>query len=178
MCPVVFCFIKKGLLMNANTLLELLQNAVAKMYTNDPEITIVAKSEDNCVAEIKENLQALCADSGGVDIDFNYSHMTLPDGNQCAKAVKTPKGIVKSVKPDLICHVRGTHKNNIIAVEIKGWWEDKKKRWERDERKLCGYTDQSSQNILKYKLGVFVALGKKRWAFCVLSKWKAGQWWR
>lgn len=151
--------------MNTNVIFELLQTAVAKMYTNDPNIAIVAKSEDNCVAEIKANLQALCASVGDFYIDFNYSRMILPDGSHCAKTVKTPDNNVLSAKPDLVCHVRDTNETNLIAVETKGWWEAKKERWLLDEQKLCGYTDQSSQNTLKYELGVFIALGKNKGHF-------------
>lgn len=158
--PVVFCFRKSEIIMDTNTLFKILQNAVAQMYHDDPSIATVAKLEDNCAAVIKANMRALCENLGDFSIDFNYSHMMSPDGKHCAKKVPMGDGNIQSVKPDLVFHVRDKNENNLMAIEIKGWWENDDKRWIKDEQKLCGYTDQSASNALKYSLGVFIALGK------------------
>lgn len=146
--------------MDTNTIFKILQDAVAKMYKDDPEIAIIAKLEDNCTAAIKANMVAMCKNLGDFRIDFNYSHMMSLDGTHCAKTVNMCDGDVQVARPDLIFHVRDKNDLNLMVVELKGWWENNVERWIKDEQKLCGYTDQGASNTLKYSLGVFIALGK------------------
>lgn len=64
------------------------------------------------------------------------------------------------IYPDLILHERGSNKNNILAIEFKKFNNYNKLSKEKDYYKLKALTNNHGE--FKYKLGLFIILGKKR----------------
>lgn len=85
-----------------------------------------------------------------------YNHLDLDaEYNKSIGLSKMTEEFENGIRPDLILHQRGSHDNNILAVEFKGSWS---KIQLKDERKLIGLTSPAGD--YKYKLGVFVQIGK------------------
>jgi len=87
----------------------------------------------------------------------NYSNLDLDsEYNKELGLKKATKRFPKGIRPDLLLHERNTHGNNIMAVEFKGWWKNKR---QRDIEKLEDLT--SIKGPYKYFIGVFILLEKE-----------------
>ena len=62
--------------------------------------------------------------------------------------------------PDIIIHERGSNKDNLVAIEVKTWWNNKNEERKRDEDKLFYLTDSCHQ--YKYKYGFSLIINKNR----------------
>lgn len=82
----------------------------------------------------------------GLQLDIEYNK----NGLNPKRTPRRPKG----VRPDLIIHSRGNNDANILVVEIKGWWNDEPREFDRI--KLEDFTHQDGE--YKYGLGVFLEL--------------------
>lgn len=63
----------------------------------------------------------------------------------------------KAIVPDVIIHERGRNDHNLLAIELKPWWNPKR---EYDVRKLKGLTGQRYD--YQYRYGLWLLLGKHR----------------
>lgn len=62
--------------------------------------------------------------------------------------------------PDIIIHERGSNKDNLVAIEVKTWWNNKDEERKRDEDKLFYLTDSFHQ--YRYKYGLSLIINKNR----------------
>ena len=63
----------------------------------------------------------------------------------------------KAIVPDVVVHKRGCHERNLLAIEIKPWWNPKQ---DYDERKLKGLTRHKYG--YEYRRGLWLCLGKTK----------------
>ena len=88
------------------------------------------------------------------DVDCEYNRNILDE----RKYKYITNGYKKyRIFPDFILHIRGNNENNILAIEFK---KKNNKRNENDILKLNALT--SSNGCYKYRLGLFIQLGKRR----------------
>lgn len=65
-----------------------------------------------------------------------------------------------NIIPDIVIHKRGSNEDNLIVIEVKPWWNDKKEEFIKDENKLTFLTNCNSQ--YKYKYGFSLIIKKNR----------------
>lgn len=101
----------------------LIRSALVKLYDNDIFLINNKTNERSIAACLACYLKAEFSDW---DVDAEYNR----EGYDPKKDEHQ-----NNINPDIIIHKRGT-KNNLVAIEIKGYWngEDRKK----DEEKLKG----------------------------------------
>jgi hypothetical protein len=130
-----------------------LKCAINEAYQNDKHLITRGGMEQACVFKIGYYLQESIRNNDelqnhSLDCEYNKS----VDSN-----TKPTSSFPKGTRPDLILHKRGTHDYNLLVVEFKGWWSRKSE--DNDcMKKLKNYT--SEDGIYRYKLGVYVKLGK------------------
>ena len=142
--------------MNEEQLLlrQLLEDAINDVYA-EPRFILQHDMQD------LEGLEQSFAFRVGLNLherlkNTDYSLFDLDaEYNKSLGLSKMLEEFENGIRPDLILHQRGTHENNILAVEFKGHWNKFDKK---DKRKLIGLT--SSNGDYQYRLGVFVHIGK------------------
>lgn len=157
--------------MTSDQVFILLQQAIHKFYNHDAAYA----PERNCVARIAGYMQCMLEHDIGNDnlsVDCEYAKVTANENNEYVKQldsygvfgglpIKHSRGCIY---PDIIVHERGTHANNLLVVEFKGYWN--RSKWDKDEAKLKAFTKECPHvNIKKYfnyQRGVFVALGRNK----------------
>ena len=93
------------------------------------------------------------------DLDCEY--------NRNIDSIKTYPGYNREMHaccPDIIIHKRGTNDDNLIAIEVKTWWNTNTKH---DEDKLRHFTNQTSD--YRYEYGLSITFGKDEDS--VIMKW-------
>jgi hypothetical protein len=80
------------------------------------------------------------------DFDMEYNK----NGLRPKRTPRRPNG----VRPDLIVHTRNSNENNILIIEIKGWWNAELR--ENDRIKLEDFVHQ--EGGYKYGYGAFLDL--------------------
>ncbi len=172
--------------MNADVMFECLQTALDVFYRRDKRLVKIGGSERTCAARIAGYLQHIL-DVYGYDndlfVDCEYGKATDESGAELRKHLDSNGAYADTaamqqdrVFPDIIVHNRGTHANNLLVIELKGYWHNKND-WGKDEEKLKIFTREHapSENLrpyFHYELGVFVALGKTQAHFV---RFKNGQ---
>lgn len=101
------------------------------------------------INEINQEL-SVTNESLKIDVEYNKS------GLDPKRTPRQPFG----AHPDIILHRRENNDQNILVVEIKGWWDRRDRQ--RDINKLEDLTHQNGE--YKYGLGVFLELGKNDYA--------------
>ena len=124
-----------------------LETAISTFYKRDSALIQIKGTERSCVFRIGIYLhEALMQDDDlkGLSLDCEYN-----------KRGCNSKILNKSqIRPDLIIHKRGTSTSNVLAIEIKGWWN--KRNHNKDIEKLKNLTSSD----YSYHFAVFVLLGK------------------
>ena len=136
--------------LNNHQLKELLIHAVEKTYQENFLIKNNALKgragiEQSLVFRVGIHLHELLKDTSYMSLDLDSEYNKFIDDTK--RTSHFPKGI----RPDLILHSRGNQKNNILAVEFKGWWN---MDLESDREKLKDLTD--IQGPYCYQLGALV----------------------
>lgn len=93
------------------------------------------------------------------DLDCEY--------NRNIDSIKTYPGDNREMHaccPDIIIHKRGTNDDNLLAIEVKTWWNTNTKH---DEDKLRHFTNQTSD--YRYEYGLSITFGKDEDS--VIMKW-------
>ena len=155
--------------MTSEQVFVLLKQAIQKFYNRDAAYA----PERNCVARIAGYMQCMLEhENNDLRVDSEYSKVTVDEMAEYVKyldsdsvfagpPIKNSKGCIF---PELIIHERGTHANNLLVVEFKGYWN--RSKWDKDEAKLKAFTKECPhENIKKYfnyQRGVFVALGRNK----------------
>ena len=80
------------------------------------------------------------------------------------KTYHSYNGEIHACCPDIIIHKRGTNDDNLLAIEVKTWWNTNTKH---DEDKLRHFTNQTSD--YRYKYGLSITFGKDEDS--VIMKW-------
>ncbi len=84
----------------------------------------------------------------------DFSHLNLDcEYNKCGNDPKETFHFPKGIRPDLLVHSRGNQASNRLAVEFKGWWNNKP---HKDIQKLKDLTNDDG--AYKYQLGILVLL--------------------
>lgn len=130
-------------------LFNLLKKSVNKVYRNYPKV-IKIKGLEQCVAALiyAQLFQEVSA-SEYADLDLNSEY------NKNCDSVKATPNFSKGVRPDIILHRMWSNEENKIAIEFKGWWNNKSSK---DIKKLKDLTAPNGR--YKYLIGVWVLLGK------------------
>jgi len=128
-------------------LVKLLKDAVDKMYKENPSLTDHKGIEQAMVFRIGNYLHECLKETEFAEYNLDCEYNKNLD--QEKSTVNYPNGI----RPDLLIHKRGTHNDNVLAVEFKGWWNNNE---DTDIQKLKDLTDP--RDGYKYSLGVFVKL--------------------
>lgn len=144
-------------------LFNLLKTAVDKVYSNDRDLL------ENEKRKSRSGLEQAFVFRVGIYLNellkkSNYKHLNLDceynkNGDDSKRTEKFPKGI----KPDLLLHKRQQNDKNKLAVEFKGYWNNRQKSIQKDKQKLEDLTFRDGH--YKYKLGVFVIIGKDEASF-------------
>ncbi|MDE6250801.1 MAG: hypothetical protein K2M34_04180 [Alphaproteobacteria bacterium] len=152
--------------MNKIDLLKaLLFESVAKLYANDYYLFTVRGMENACVSRIIYYMQDMLytdqrfAEWRNHNIDFEYNKST--DGLKVGFYYKK-----KYLKPDLVLHIRGTDKHNLMVVEFKKGCKSS----DSDITKLRDLTH--SYQRYKYVLGCAVSLKKQKVEYRFVQKGK------
>ena len=80
------------------------------------------------------------------------------------KTYHSYNGEIHACCPDIIIHRRGTNDDNLLAIEVKTWWNTNTKH---DEDKLRHFTNQTSD--YRYEYGLSITFGKDEDS--VIMKW-------
>lgn len=80
------------------------------------------------------------------------------------KTYHSYNGEIHACCPDIIIHKRGTNDDNLLAIEVKTWWNTNTKH---DEDKLRHFTNQTSD--YRYEYGLSITFGKDEDS--VIMKW-------
>lgn len=164
--------------MNANIIFELLKTAVDVFYRRDKNLVEIGGLERTCASRIAGYLQRLLDiygyDNYCLSVDCEYGKATSNSGEELIKyldsnnAYAAHYGEKGRIFPDIIVHERGVHTNNMLVIELKGYWHNDDD-WKYDEKKLKIFTNPApSENLrsyFNYKQGVFIALGKTKGYF-------------
>lgn len=142
---------------------KLLNDAISDLYKFDSYLIIhldisgngtenIHLSERSIVTKYETYLQNRIKNSifENYNIDCEY--------NRNIDAIKTypsDNGKIHGCCPDIIIHKRGTNDDNLLAIEVKTWWNTDTKH---DEDKLRHFTNQTSD--YKYEYGLSITLGK------------------
>jgi hypothetical protein len=142
------------------------ENANERAITHRLGIYIESGIEDiEGIAEIKYDVD--CEYNVNIDAE-NGRKEILVEQNEClkeyAKRIKNKEEKFYqdeifysfSVFPDIIIHERGENSNNLLIIEVKKSTNRDGEKF--DFLKLKKYTDQDSEQSLKYKYGVFIYL--------------------
>ncbi|WP_297453106.1 hypothetical protein [Persephonella sp.] len=138
--------------MNEN-LIELVKKALDKVYQEQKYLIENRVHERSIVFWFGIYFYELLKNSEfkGYDLDFEY--------NRNFDDVKRTEHSVNGTYPDIILHKRGSNEYNLLAIEFKTWWSDKK-QFKDDIRKLKDFINPNGK--YRYKLALFVILGKDK----------------
>lgn len=128
----------------------MLTSVVDKTYAETPSLMEHKGMEQAIAFRIGLYLQGELNNSDFQDVCLDCEYNKLIDRPKITP--NYPNGI----RPDLIIHRRGDHAKNLLAVEIKGWWN---KDHKDDFGKLVDLT--SREYDYQYMLGVFIDLQKE-----------------
>lgn len=143
-----------------DTLILLVNLALDDLYKNDSYLFKINSSEESMIFHFGRYLINHLEKNTFFDkynVDFEY--------NRNATNPKIYKEIcymneIHKILPDIILHQRGHNHKNILVIEFKKSSNYSSKRIQHDYSKLQTLTD--SYFPYKYKLGLFVKLGKTR----------------
>lgn len=128
---------------------EIVRVSLAQLYQNDAELIRRGGMEQAVSFRFGMYLVGQCQQIDWLtpmDFDMEYNKNGL-----------YPKRIprrLNGVRPDLIIHTRNSNENNILIIEIKGWWNTESR--ENDRIKLEDFVHQEGE--YKYGCGVFLDL--------------------
>ncbi|MBD2703417.1 hypothetical protein IC229_22425 [Spirosoma sp. BT702] len=131
------------------TLKEIIKSCLLILYQNDNELIRRKGLEQSIAFRFAVYLNEAITKVdwlNGLQLDAEYNK----NGVSPKRTPRRPKG----VRPDLIIHSRGNNNENILVIEIKGWWNSEPR--EIDFIKLEDFTHQEGE--YKYGLGVFLEL--------------------
>ncbi len=129
-----------------------LLKAVSQVYAEQPSLMVHKGIEQAIVFRVGVYLQEI------IQHDKKLSALNLDcEYNKVLDAPKNTPNYPNGIRPDLLLHKRGTHSNNKLAVEFKGWWNTDN---DDDIAKLEDLTNPEYD--YKYLLGVFVLLNEDK----------------
>ena len=129
----------------------LLKRAIGSVYAESPCLLQMEGLEQALVFRVGIYLQELINDSdvlASLNLDCEY--------NKNLDETKRTVNFQDGIRPDLLIHKRGSHAENKLAVEFKGWWN---KKPNKDIQKLKDLTNNAHD--YQYRLGAFVVFHKQ-----------------
>lgn len=135
-------------------LFSLLEEAVCKIYRNYSKVFERRGLEQCIVALIYAQLFQAVSESEYAELDLSSEY--TKNGN----SVKATSNFPQGVRPDIILHRMWSNKENKIAIEFKGWWNNDS---DKDIKKLKDLTSPDEE--YKYLIGVWVLLGQDKPVF-------------
>lgn len=159
-----------------NDIIKLIGKAKTQLYTNDKYlITIQEENFDKIITKKNEIKQV---SERGIVFYFAHYLRNIADKNENIKSydidVEYNRNYFDSKKlgscgynaiPDLIIHKRGTNNNNLLIIEFKGWWNDKKIKRNIDIQKIKEFMEKRTDNSIynyNYKYGAYIVIDKNR----------------
>lgn len=133
-----------------NELKSLVDEALNKLYYQDPELMECAVNERSIVFRFGLYLAKLLSDSS-----FNDYHLDCEYNRNMGKTKRTtnfPAGVI----PDVLLHRRNSNDENILVLEFKGYWN--KSDRDNDHKKIIDFTNQADDNMYKYAIGGVVEI--------------------
>lgn len=131
---------------------SIVDSAVAQLYTETESLIQREGLERSITFRLGIYLNDLFRNTiwlSNFDFDIEYNK----NGLNSKRTPRRPNG----VQPDIILHRRRSNNENVMVIEIKGWWD---RRTRDDDRvKLEDFTHQDGE--YKYGLGVFLDFGKE-----------------
>ncbi len=142
---------------------KLLNDAISDLYKFDSYLIIhlgisgnetenIHVSERSIVFRygiyLQDKIKKTVFENYNVDCEYNRNR-------DSKKTYPGDKGKIHGCYPDFIIHKRGTNDDNLLAIEVKTWWNTDTKH---DEDKLRYFTNQTSD--YKYEYGLSITLGK------------------
>ena len=121
---------------------EIIQNSLVNLYQNDIELIQRGGMEQAVSFRFGLYLHGQCQQIEWLrhsDFDMEYNK----NGLNPKRIPNRPKG----VRPDLIIHTRNSNEENILIVEIKGWWNTQSRK--NDRIKIEDFVHQEGE----YKYG-------------------------
>lgn len=142
-------------------LLELINKTLDVLYDKEAYIFQNDTSEKNMVFHFSRYFIDMLKDINYNDlsVDCEYNKNALSEHKYKEIIYNYDKKSHK-IYPDLILHKRGSNDSNILAIEFKKHTNHSRKAIEKDSLKLKALT--SEQGEFKYKIGLFITLGKTR----------------
>jgi len=131
---------------------SIISQSLQKLYQDDIEIIQRGGMEQAVSFRFGTYLYAHCQDIEWLRV-LNFDMEYNKNGLSPKRTPRRPNG----VRPDLIIHRRNSNTDNILIVEIKGWWNLEPR--ENDYIKIEDFVHQEGE--YKYGLGVFLDLGNE-----------------
>jgi hypothetical protein len=131
---------------------DIIDTTIARLYERDGDLIQREGLERSIAFRMAVYLNNLFVNSDwlrGLDFDMEYNK----NGLNTKRIPRRPNG----VQPDIILHRRRSNEENVLVVEIKGWWNNASR--DDDRIKLEDFTHQDGE--YKYGLGVFLDFGKE-----------------
>lgn len=110
---------------NKEAILKIIKEALISLLEND-RVLIEKKAKEESInhrfACYLENFVKKWKPNVSVDLEYNKSYNISKDGH---KYIIDGNNQKKSIRPDIIVHIRNSHDFNLIAFEIKKGYTDK-----------------------------------------------------
>lgn len=128
---------------------EIVRISLAQLYQNDGELIQRGGMEQAVSFRFGMHLLGQCQ-----QIDWlRHMHFDMEYNKNGLYPKRTPRR-PNGVRPDLIIHTRNSNENNLLIIEIKGWWNPEPR--DNDRIKLEDFVHQEGE--YKYGCGVFLDL--------------------
>lgn len=131
---------------------SLIDEALKKLYNNDPELIECAVNERSIVFRFGLYFAELLSNSS-----FKGYHLDCEYNRNLGKPKRT-KNFPTGVIPDVLLHRRNANDENILVLEFKGYWNKSDRN--NDHNKIIDFTNQAEDNIYKYGIGGVVEIEK------------------
>jgi hypothetical protein len=128
---------------------EIIDQALKKLYHDDLDLIKRGGMERSVSFRFALYVYELILESEWLrryNLDLEYNK----NGVKPKRLPTRPKG----AQPDIILHRRGSNEENILVIEIKGWWNDYPRKDDYD--KIVDFIHQEGE--YKYGLGVLLEL--------------------
>lgn len=134
---------------------KLIDEALNELYHKDISLIERKVNERSIVFRFCLYLDSLLKKTKWEDLNIDCEY------NRNDKDIKDTKRLERGTYPDVIIHKREYNTENLLVLEFKGWWNNKKKHEKNDYIKLEDFTSQGKKDY-KYALGAFIKLNKER----------------
>ena len=151
--------------MNLENLIEKVENAIVRIYTDESYLIEKGLSEWTLSTQFYYYMRSACHSLlSGYHFDSEYNLMNNIKDKDLAEKVIFVKDEKKQVRPDFIVHRRGTPTHNFLWVELK---RKGGRKWINDLRRVKAVTQEKIVEsgldyVTGYSYGVGILFHKKK----------------